>query len=80
MDAIARRHDVAQAVASLERWSGMIAGRGACRHPDGALRFVTSALHTFAGEIELHARGLCTAANDSPVLPVPASSGALTWR
>jgi NADH:ubiquinone oxidoreductase subunit F (NADH-binding) len=79
MDAIARRHDVAQAVASLERWSGMITGRGACRHPDGALRFVKSALHTFAGEIELHARGVCTAANGSPVLPVP-SSGALTWR
>ena len=28
----------------LERWTAMVAGRGACRHPDGAARFVRSAL------------------------------------
>jgi NADH:ubiquinone oxidoreductase subunit F (NADH-binding) len=40
----------------LRRWSEMVTGRGACRHPDGAARFVESALAVFADEFEQHAR------------------------
>jgi NADH:ubiquinone oxidoreductase subunit F (NADH-binding) len=34
-------------------------GRGACKHPDGAARFVTSGLHLLRDEAEAHVRGGC---------------------
>jgi len=34
------------------RWAADIRGRGACHHPDGAVRFVRSALREFGDEIE----------------------------
>ena len=43
------------------RWTAEIRGRGACHHPDGAARFVESALAVFAAELESHRRGRCTA-------------------
>jgi NADH:ubiquinone oxidoreductase subunit F (NADH-binding) len=57
--------------ADLERWSGLVQGRGACNHPDGTVRFVRSALTTFAPEIARHARGQCSATNRRPFLPLP---------
>jgi NADH:ubiquinone oxidoreductase subunit F (NADH-binding) len=54
----------------LERWLELVKGRGACRHPDGAVRLVESALRVFAAESERHARGSCTGSG-RPVLPVP---------
>jgi NADH:ubiquinone oxidoreductase subunit F (NADH-binding) len=48
----------------------MIPGRGACRHPDGAVRFAASALRVFASHLEAHRRtGGCLAAGRH-VLPV----------
>lgn len=48
--------------ADIRRWSRQIPGRGACAHPDGAVRFVASALSTFAAEFEDHRRfGPCDA-------------------
>lgn len=55
----------------LARWSGLVEGRGACHHPDGTVRLVRSALTTFAAELDAHAHGLCTAADATPLLPVP---------
>ncbi|MFF3330112.1 NADH-ubiquinone oxidoreductase-F iron-sulfur binding region domain-containing protein [Streptomyces sp. NPDC002888] len=55
----------------LARWSGLVEGRGACHHPDGTVRLVRSALTAFAAEADAHARGLCTATDHTPVLPVP---------
>lgn len=55
----------------LERWAGLVAGRGACNHPDGTVRFVRSALTVFAPEINLHARGHCSATSRKPFLPLP---------
>lgn len=46
----------------IRRWSGDVRGRGACHHPDGAVRFVDSALRVFAGEIADHHRSRCHAA------------------
>jgi NADH:ubiquinone oxidoreductase subunit F (NADH-binding) len=43
------------------RWASEIRGRGACHHPDGAVRFVASAMRVFEPEIESHRRGTCRA-------------------
>lgn len=48
----------------LERRLGVIPGRGACGHPDGAVRMATSALHTFADDVARHARGLVCTGSD----------------
>ncbi len=42
------------------RWSAEIRGRGACHHPDGAARFVESALSVFGDELVSHQQGRCT--------------------
>jgi NADH:ubiquinone oxidoreductase subunit F (NADH-binding) len=41
-------------LARLHRWAGEVSGRGACRHPDGAVIFLQSALRTFAPEFSSH--------------------------
>ena len=61
-----------QAYADLQRWSGLVAGRGACHHPDGTVRLVRSALQVFAAEVDHHAHGYCTGASGRPFLPLPA--------
>jgi NADH:ubiquinone oxidoreductase subunit F (NADH-binding) len=68
--------------ADLERWAGLVTGRGACHHPDGTARLVRSALRVFSGEIARHERGACSATSDRPFLPIPDAT-ALTetdWR
>ncbi len=40
----------------LTRWAGQLAGRGACRHPDGAVGLLHSALRVFADEFAFHQR------------------------
>ena len=61
-----------QTRADLERWSGLVKGRGACNHPDGTVRFVRSALTVFEPEIGRHARGQCLGYRPHPV---PAAAG-----
>jgi NADH:ubiquinone oxidoreductase subunit F (NADH-binding) len=46
----ANRDDIAR----LKRWTLEVPGRGACRHPDGAVMFLRSALATFADEFASH--------------------------
>jgi NADH:ubiquinone oxidoreductase subunit F (NADH-binding) len=55
----------------IRRWLDQVDGRGACRHPDGAVRFIRSALDVFGREVDLHAGGWCSIADLAPVLPVP---------
>ncbi|TMF37776.1 MAG: proton-conducting membrane transporter [Chloroflexi bacterium] len=38
----------------LQRWTADVRGRGACRHPDGAVIFLSSALNLFASEFAQH--------------------------
>jgi NADH:ubiquinone oxidoreductase subunit F (NADH-binding) len=45
----------------LLRWSSEVRDRGACHHPNGAVRFVESALNVFDEEIEWHRTARCVA-------------------
>jgi NADH:ubiquinone oxidoreductase subunit F (NADH-binding) len=64
------RTDVRPRVA---RWLEQVKGRGACRHPDGAARFVASALEVFADEVEHHVRHRRCNGRPEHLLPVPGS-------
>ena len=51
-------------VGRLERWASQINGRGACRHPDGAVGLLLSAMTTFSADFLAHARrGSCLVAS-----------------
>jgi len=64
------------AQAAAQRWLGMVAGRGACKLPDGAARFVSTGFTVFAEHLAEHARrGPCAAAAAPAVLPVPRPEG-----
>ena len=60
----ARRGDVDR----LESISAQVAGRGACHHPDGAVRMLGSAMQVFAADLPAHRRGrTCTRRHDTVV-------------
>jgi NADH:ubiquinone oxidoreductase subunit F (NADH-binding) len=55
----------------VERWCEMVTGRGACAHPDGVGRFVSTALQSFRDTFDDHARhGRCDRCLSTPWLPV----------
>jgi NADH:ubiquinone oxidoreductase subunit F (NADH-binding) len=57
----------ARDIGDLQRWTGLVAGRGACRHPDGAAQLMASAMDVFAAEFAWHARaGTCSVAMTGP--------------
>ena len=58
-------------LSTLQRWLGQVDGRGACRHPDGVVRLIRSALDVFEPELRQHAQGWCCATRTANVLPVP---------
>jgi NADH:ubiquinone oxidoreductase subunit F (NADH-binding) len=58
-------------LAILRRWLAQVNGRGACSHPDGAVRLVSSALTVFAAELDRHAQGWCCGSAKAAVLPIP---------
>jgi NADH:ubiquinone oxidoreductase subunit F (NADH-binding) len=69
----------------LSRRFREISGRGACRHPDGAVRMAASALSAFAADARAHARRLtCLAGRGRPasaaVLPVSGAVHEGDWR
>jgi NADH:ubiquinone oxidoreductase subunit F (NADH-binding) len=72
-------------LARLDRRLGVIPGRGACRHPDGAVRMAASALTAFAGDVRAHAAGhACPAARQrgpqADGLAVPRLGPDAGWR
>ncbi len=74
VDAIlAGRYGAADRAESL---LGLVRGRGACKHPDGVSRFVSSSLQTFSDHIHHHEdHGRCPA--QGHLLPTPTSG---SWR
>ncbi len=63
----------ADAPQRIARLAALVRRRGACGHPDGAARMVTSALDAFAPELADHARhGPCDSCARPAELPLPA--------
>jgi NADH:ubiquinone oxidoreductase subunit F (NADH-binding) len=51
---------------------GLVDGRGACKHPDGAAQLARSALRAFSADVIWHReRGPCYGVQRRPVLPIP---------
>ena len=73
LEQVARGNHDRSTLAQLDRWCTQVDGRGACRYPDGAVRFVRSALDVFADEIVEHTtQRRCHAQHDHPLsLPDP---------
>jgi NADH:ubiquinone oxidoreductase subunit F (NADH-binding) len=73
-----------QGMPTLERLRyrlGMVARRGACGHPDGAVRLVTSALTVFADDAQAHAAGRpCAGVRAASGIRVPPAGPAWGWR
>jgi NADH:ubiquinone oxidoreductase subunit F (NADH-binding) len=72
-------------LARLARRLPVITGRGACRHPDGAVRMAASALTAFAADARAHAAGRpCLGAHrrrpDSGGPPIPRPGAEGEWR
>jgi NADH:ubiquinone oxidoreductase subunit F (NADH-binding) len=66
----------------LRRWTAQLAGgRGACKHPDGAVGFLRSAMDVFVEDFENHLRlRPCRRGHREAVLPAPAGAGLGGWR
>jgi NADH:ubiquinone oxidoreductase subunit F (NADH-binding) len=63
-------------IATLARWGRLVAGRGACRHPDGAAMFLDSTIRVFSDELARHARHGRCGRPVRPILPLPHGSPA----
>lgn len=73
MAALVRGPVPAHGLSRLQRWGGQVEGRGACKHPDGAVRLLRSALSTFAADADAHLHGRpCRGSLGGRVIPVPA--------
>jgi NADH:ubiquinone oxidoreductase subunit F (NADH-binding) len=61
LDDLARMRARPGLPAEVERLAGLAAGPGACRHPDGTVRLVRSAMRAFAADVTAHLAGRCLA-------------------
>jgi len=77
MDALVAGEPSGGAEQDLRRWLGLVKGRGACKHPDGAARFVESSLRVFRDEIIVHRGRRRPCPDTTPLLPTPAPG---PWR
>ncbi|MGA8364301.1 MAG: NADH-ubiquinone oxidoreductase-F iron-sulfur binding region domain-containing protein [Solirubrobacteraceae bacterium] len=69
---LAGGHTQGNATLRIERLAALVHRRGACGHPDGTARFVTSALTAFGPEFANHARhGHCEGCARPGELPLP---------
>jgi NADH:ubiquinone oxidoreductase subunit F (NADH-binding) len=70
---LARGHADPALFGRLERRLAQVEGRGACRHPDGAVNVARSALRVFADDVQAHAGGtVCPHWNRGTQLRFPA--------
>ncbi len=72
LEALVSNRASAAVLDQLKRRLAVIAGRGACAHPDGAVRLAASALRVFRGDLADHLVGRpCRAARQPPLFPIP---------
>ena len=65
----------AEGLARLQRWAAQVEGRGACKHPDGSVRLVRSALRAFPLDVQAHLGGRpCPGSLGVAVIAVPGGS------
>jgi NADH:ubiquinone oxidoreductase subunit F (NADH-binding) len=68
-------------LARLKRWAAQVEGRGACRHPDGSVRLLRSALAAFPEDVEAHLGGRpCPASYGEGYIAVPGSADSFAGR
>jgi NADH:ubiquinone oxidoreductase subunit F (NADH-binding) len=78
MARLARGHADVALMPRLDRRLREVNGRGACRHPDGAVQLVRSALGVFAADVRVHATGAPCGYADRPTrlrFPSPPGTG-----
>jgi NADH:ubiquinone oxidoreductase subunit F (NADH-binding) len=63
----------------VRRWAGLIRGRGACHHPDGAVGQLASALTVFADHLDTHLAGVRCRGHLTGGFPPPPAR-ARGWR
>jgi len=63
----------------VRRWIGMVRGRGACHHPDGAVGQLAGALSAFGEHLDVHMSRRRCPGLDVPGFPPPPPSGD-RWR
>ena len=74
-----RTRPISGLMSRLQRRLGEVNGRGACRHPDGAVSLVRSALSVFGHDVSAHdKRRTVRAVAQTLVLPFPRPIGAVT--
>ncbi len=72
LDQVASGAAPARAGQRISRLASLTARRGACAHPDGAVRMIISGIEAFETEFADHARhGHCEQCSREPELPVP---------
>jgi NADH:ubiquinone oxidoreductase subunit F (NADH-binding) len=60
---------------------GTIDGRGACRHPDGVVRLIRSAVTAFTADVNRHlSHGPCPGASWPSVMALPRPGEVVEWR
>jgi hypothetical protein len=64
----------------LHRRLAVIPWRGACAHPDGAVRLAASALRAFDRDLRGHVAGRPCPGAGHPLLPVPRTDTVIGWR
>ncbi len=65
----------ADLIGRMERRLSQIDGRGACRHPDGVVRLVRSAMAVFAEDVRAHSGGRPCPGARAPSVMIPPSGG-----
>jgi hypothetical protein len=83
LKALASGRNAAQSLTRLLHLCDVIEGRGACRHPDGVIRMVRTALSVFAEDFNHHGAGHpCQFAQSPRVSYIPHQSDVqdLEWE
>ena len=55
-------------VRRVEELCGLVVRRGACAHPDGTARLVTSMLQRFPEEVDSHSLGTCRSSREGALV------------